>query len=128
MRIGILGAGAMASALGVGWVRAGHEVVVGARSEDRARRLARDLGGTAQAASPSEAATGRDLVLLAVPWSAAADVVRDVGGPDGTLAGTTVVDPTNPVDFTTGTLLTEPGESGTGRLAALAPEARLGKG
>ncbi|WP_030107159.1 NADPH-dependent F420 reductase [Actinoalloteichus caeruleus] len=127
MRIGILGTGTMASALGAGWVRAGHEVVVGGRSRDRARRLAHGLGGTARAASQREAVTGQEVVLLAVPWAGAADVVREVGGPTGTLAGTTVIDPTNPVDFTTGALLVEPGESGAGRLAALAPGARLVK-
>ncbi|WP_308208835.1 NAD(P)-binding domain-containing protein [Actinoalloteichus caeruleus] len=51
MRIGILGTGTMASALGAGWVRAGHEVVVGGRSRDRARRLAHGLGGSPTASA-----------------------------------------------------------------------------
>lgn len=36
----IIGAGAMAAALGGGWAAAGHEVVIGARSADAARELA----------------------------------------------------------------------------------------
>lgn len=44
MRIGILGTGTLAEALGAGWARAGHELAVGGRSADRARRLAGTLG------------------------------------------------------------------------------------
>ena len=40
MRIGVLGAGAMAEALGGQWVRAGHEVVIGARNRERAEAVA----------------------------------------------------------------------------------------
>ncbi|MGK8553900.1 NAD(P)-binding domain-containing protein [Nocardia gipuzkoensis] len=36
MRIGIIGAGAMARALGSGWTKAGHQVLIGARSADAA--------------------------------------------------------------------------------------------
>ncbi|GEM29864.1 hypothetical protein NN3_08710 [Nocardia neocaledoniensis NBRC 108232] len=40
MRIGIIGAGAMAAALGGGWAAAGHEVAIAARSTDAAQALA----------------------------------------------------------------------------------------
>ncbi|WP_342747028.1 NAD(P)-binding domain-containing protein [Nocardia amikacinitolerans] len=44
MRIGILGTGAMAAALGGRWARAGHDVTVAGRSQDKARMLATRLG------------------------------------------------------------------------------------
>ncbi|MYW05527.1 NAD(P)-binding domain-containing protein, partial [Streptomyces sp. SID3343] len=47
MRIGILGAGNMAGALGAKWVRAGHDVVIGARSAHRAGALAGRIGAGA---------------------------------------------------------------------------------
>jgi hypothetical protein len=40
MRIGILGTGNLAEGLGAGWVRAGHDVVVGGRSPHRACDIA----------------------------------------------------------------------------------------
>ncbi len=43
MRIGIIGAGAMAAALGGSWAAAGHEVRIGARSADAARALASEI-------------------------------------------------------------------------------------
>ncbi|MER7134500.1 NAD(P)-binding domain-containing protein, partial [Streptosporangium saharense] len=39
MRIGIVGAGSMAEALGGGWVRAGHDVLVGGRDAGRTAAL-----------------------------------------------------------------------------------------
>jgi predicted dinucleotide-binding enzyme len=75
MRIGILGTGAMAEALGTGWARAGHELVVGGRSRAKAEALAGRLGGLTRAADPREVVAGRDAVLLSVLWSGVADVL-----------------------------------------------------
>src|SRR3954447_21855427 len=44
MRMGIFGAGAMAEALGSGWVKAGHEVMVGGRTPAKAAELASRIG------------------------------------------------------------------------------------
>ncbi|MDI2131399.1 NADPH-dependent F420 reductase [Yinghuangia seranimata] len=93
MRVGILGAGAMAEALGGGWVKAGHEVLIGARDAERAAELAAGVG--ARAGTLREAAGFGDVVLLAVPTSATADVLAAAGAADGVLDGRTVVDCTN---------------------------------
>ncbi|ONH27335.1 NADPH-dependent F420 reductase [Pseudofrankia asymbiotica] len=127
MRIGILGTGALAAALGTGWARAGHELVIGGRSRAKADALAERLGGTARAATPREAATGRDAVLLAVLWTGVEDILRDVEAADGTLAGTPLIDPTNAVSHGVGVLLTEHGGSAAGRIAELAPGAHVVK-
>ncbi|WP_372517675.1 NADPH-dependent F420 reductase [Frankia tisae] len=127
MRIGILGTGALAEALGTGWARAGHELVVGGRSRAKAEALADRLGGGARAADPREVVTGRDAVLLAVLWSGVADVLRDVDAAAGTLAGTTLIDPTNAVEHGVGVLLTEPGTSAASQIAAWAPGAHVVK-
>lgn len=47
MRIGILGAGSMAAALGGARVRAGHDVRVGGRDTTAAARTAHRIGGVA---------------------------------------------------------------------------------
>ncbi|RAY15730.1 NADP oxidoreductase [Actinomadura craniellae] len=127
MRIGILGTGALAEGLGTGWARAGHELVIGGRSPDRARRLADRLGPAARAATPREAAAGRDAVLLAVTWNGVEDMLRSAGATDGLLAGTPLIDPTNAVEHGVGELLTAPGESMARRIAALAPGAHVVK-
>ncbi len=127
MRIGILGTGALAETLGTGWVRAGHELVIGGRSRAKAEALAGRLGGGTRADTPREAVTGRDAVLLAVLWSGVADVLRDVDAAAGTLAGTTLIDPTNAVEHGVGVLLTEPGTSAAGQIATWAPGAHVVK-
>jgi len=126
MRIGVLGTGALARALGTGWVRAGHEVAVAGRSPDRARALAAALGPAAHAVDPRTAVTGRDAVLLAVAWDGAEQMLRAAGAPDGTLAGTPLIDPANAVEHGVGVLLTGTG-SMAGRVAALAPGAHVVK-
>ncbi|KIA64900.1 NADPH-dependent F420 reductase [Nocardia vulneris] len=90
MRIGIIGAGAMARALGGGWVAAGHDVLVGARSAAAAGESAAAIG--ARAGNVGAAAEFGEVVLLALP----VDALDEVLGPlAGLLAGRTLVDCTN---------------------------------
>ncbi|MFE9423148.1 NADPH-dependent F420 reductase [Kitasatospora sp. NPDC006697] len=118
MRIGILGTGSMAEALGGGWVRAGHQVLVGGRDGRRAAALGERIG----AGSLREAAEfGTGAVLVAVPYAVAEQVVAELP-----LAGRTVVDCTNPVGEGFG-LLTAGGPSAAERIAAAAPGARVAK-
>ncbi|KUO15142.1 NADPH-dependent F420 reductase [Streptomyces dysideae] len=107
MRIGILGRGGMADALGSRWARAGHEVVAGSRA-----------GGVREAAE-----FGTDAVLLALPYEA---VVEVVGGLEEVLRGRVLVDCTNPVGAGF-RLLTAGGPAAAERIAAAAPGARVVK-
>jgi 8-hydroxy-5-deazaflavin:NADPH oxidoreductase len=127
MRIGILGTGALAEALGTGWARAGHELVIGGRSPAKADALAERLGGAARAASPREVVTGCDAVLLAVLWAGVEEILRGVDAANGTLAGTPLIDPTNAVEHGVGVLLIDRGGSAAGRIAELAPGAHVVK-
>lgn len=90
MRIGTLGNGLMAEALAGSWIRAGHEVMIGGRSLERATELAKRVGATA--GSLAEAASYGEVVLLAVPGVVAADVARLV--PEGAI----LIDCTNAID------------------------------
>ncbi|MFD7701876.1 NADPH-dependent F420 reductase [Streptomyces caelestis] len=127
MRIGILGTGTLAAALGEGWARAGHEVAIGGRSRTKAEKLAERLGHDVLAVAPREAVTGRDTVLLAVAWDGVEDMLESVGASGGALEGTPLIDPTNAVAHGVGALLTGHGESMAGRVVGLAPEARVVK-
>jgi 8-hydroxy-5-deazaflavin:NADPH oxidoreductase len=66
MRIGIIGAGSLGSALGERLGRAGHEIMVG--GGDRAREVASRMA--AGVGSNSDAAAFGDVVVLAVPFAA----------------------------------------------------------
>ncbi|MGJ5749081.1 NADPH-dependent F420 reductase [Streptomyces puniciscabiei] len=127
MRIGILGTGAMAQALGGAWVRAGHEVMVGGRSTASAAAAAARIGAAAHG-SPAEAARYGEAVLLAVPADVAPQVARELAAD---LAGRTVLDCTVPMrPFSDGgpVLCTAGGtDSAALRIAAAAPHARVVK-
>lgn len=127
MRIGILGTGTMAEALGGSWARAGHELVVGGRSQVKAKALAARLGGAARTAAPPDVATGCDAVLLAVLWSGVEDILRSAGANDGALAGMPLIDPTNAVEHGVGVLLTGSGGSAAHHISTLAPGAHVVK-
>jgi NADPH-dependent F420 reductase len=64
-----------------------HEVTVGSRDPDRARKAV-SATGAARGASYAEAAADAEVVILAVPWGAIDDTLRQLGE----LHGTVVVD------------------------------------
>ena len=79
----------------------------------RLRDIARKQGVVRQAASSGAAIEG-DVVVLAVPYPAAAPLVQQYGDQ---LAGKVIVDITNPVDFSTMSPAVAPGTSGTEEIA-----------
>jgi predicted dinucleotide-binding enzyme len=84
MRIGILGSGLMGGKLGTIFARAGHDVVFSyARSNDKLKRLVRDVQGNACTGTPGEAAKEADAVLLAVHWSRIDGVLNQAGDLSG---------------------------------------------
>jgi predicted short-subunit dehydrogenase-like oxidoreductase (DUF2520 family) len=67
LRVGVVGAGRVGSALAVALARAGHEIVAASAVSDASlRRAERDLPGTA-IMQPPDVVAAADLVLLAVP-------------------------------------------------------------
>ncbi|MER7752181.1 NAD(P)-binding domain-containing protein [Kitasatospora sp. NPDC097643] len=126
MRIGILGTGAMAAALGGAWARAGHEVLVGGRDTAAAARLAAALGA-AGSGGPADAARFGEAVLVALPADAAVSAVEPLAAE---LAGRTLLDCTVPMaPGAAGPVLTTAGadDSVARRLAEAAPQARVAK-
>ncbi|MEU3602471.1 NAD(P)-binding domain-containing protein [Streptomyces sp. NPDC006798] len=123
MRIGVLGTGGMADALAGHWARAGHRIVVGGRDPGAAERLAARLGPGAGAGGLRDAAGFGEVVLVALPYGAGGDVVRELRDE---LAGKTLLDCSNPVGpgFR---LLTGGGPSAARLLADAAPGARVVK-
>jgi predicted dinucleotide-binding enzyme len=94
MKIGIVGSGVVAQTLGSGFLKHGHEVMLGTRDTSK---LADWLKANPRGKVGGFAETGNfgELVVLAVKGGAAAEAVRSAGG--ARLAGKTVVDTTNPI-------------------------------
>jgi len=86
MKIAVIGTGHIGGTLGQRWRAAGHEVVYGSRAG-----AAPGPGGV-PALPPGDAVTGADVVVLAVPGGAVAEVVAALGA---ALAGRVVIDATN---------------------------------
>ena len=88
MKISIIGTGFIATTLGRSLAEAGHEVTYGSRhpEDDEA------AGTGARVSSIADALSGADVVILAVPGSAVADIAAQHGD---ALAGRLVVDATN---------------------------------
>lgn len=125
MKIGILGSGNVAAALGAGWVGAGHEVVIGGRDPEKSDALAQRIG--ARSAPPATAVEGADAVLLAVLWAGVPELLTLAGAGRGSLAGTVLIDPTNAVEHGVGLLTVEGAPSAAERIAGLAPGSRVVK-
>ncbi|HET6353500.1 NAD(P)-binding domain-containing protein [Streptomyces sp.] len=126
MRIGILGTGAMAAALGGAWVRAGHEVMVGGRDTAATARTAAGIGAAGHG-SLTEAARYGEAVLVAVPADIAPQLAKALAP---ALAGRTMLDCTVPMaPAADGPALTTAGgtDSVAARLAAAAPDACVAK-
>jgi predicted dinucleotide-binding enzyme len=79
MRIGILGAGSLGSALGERLGRAGHEIMFGGAAT--ALEVAKRLG--AQVGANSHAAAFGEVLVLAVPYSALDSALDEAGCLDG---------------------------------------------
>src|SRR6185436_3501186 len=77
MRIATLGSGLMTAALVPHWIAAGHDVLIGGRSIEHARSLARRLD--VKAGSLADAAAFGEVALLAVRSEGLADVIADSG-------------------------------------------------
>lgn len=125
MKIGTLGAGMMTEALAGQWARAGHEVLVGGRSPDKAAALAKRIG--AQAGTLAEAAEFGDAILLAVKREGLQETLEQAGAARGVLAGKTVIDCGNAVDLSDFSLVTWEGKSLAEQAEHLAPGSHVVK-
>jgi NADPH-dependent F420 reductase len=115
MQITIVGTGNMARGIATRALAGGHDVSIVGTERSKAESLAGELGGSASAAD----APSGDVVVLAVPYAAASDVLdahRD------SLGGAVIVDITNPVDFSTFQPLSLDAGSAAQEIAGAAPD------
>ncbi len=121
MNIAILGAGNVGATLGKRFAEQGHAVSFGV--PDPLKYADSGLPGTIR--SVAEAAQSAEIILLAVPYHAVEQVIKDCGD----LQGKILIDATNPLGMTEKGLALTAGfsTSGAETIAALAPAARLVK-
>jgi len=115
--ISIIGSGGMAAAIGGLAAKAGHTVEVMSRDAAKARALAEQIGTGATTGTFGAAPAG-DLVILAVPYTAVLDVVKQYGEK---LAGKLLVDITNPIKSDFSGFLTPEDSFGAQEIAKVAP-------
>src|SRR5262245_26592181 len=117
MKIAIIGAGNVGSALGHGWASAGHEIAFGVRdpTDAKVQEVVRSVGDRARAATVRDAVAPTEVAVLATPWPAARDALTAAGS----LRGKVLVDATNPL---------QPDLSGLVLGHTRSEERRVGKG
>ncbi len=123
MKIAVLGGtGKEGSGLALRWANAGHEVIIGSRDPEKARRVAEELNlalgserirGTDNLSAAQEA----EVVVLSVPYAAHKDTLSSV---KEALTGKVLIDvtvPVNPADYTR--VMLPPGGSASQEAQAL---------
>jgi predicted dinucleotide-binding enzyme len=95
MRIGILGAGNVGGTLGRGWATKGHEVFFGVPrpEEGKTLDLIRGIGKKARAGTVRDAAAFAEVVVLATPFQATEEAIKEAGD----ITSKVVIDCTNPL-------------------------------
>jgi 8-hydroxy-5-deazaflavin:NADPH oxidoreductase len=94
MKIAIIGAGNVGTALGNAWTKRGHEIVFGVRDPEsaKARSLTKQFPN-AHLLLNGAAAQKAEFIVLATPWQSTEEAVRACGD----LQGKTLIDCTNPL-------------------------------
>ena len=128
MKIGVIGSGVVGQVLAAGFLKHGHEVMLGTREPSKLAAWSKANPGVKLASVP-EAAGFAEAVVLAVKGTAAAEALSMAG--TGLRAGKVVMDATNPISGApkNGVLpfFTGPNESLMEILQTRFPEARLVK-
>ena len=118
------GTGEQGRGLARRFAMAGHAVIVGSRSRDRAHAVAREVGHGVRGLPNREAALEADVVIAAVPWEGHGELLAGLAAD---LAGKIVVDCVNPIGFDSRGAYRLPIAEGSAaeQAAALLPDSRV---
>ena len=94
MKIGVIGSGDVAKTLGSGFLKHGHDVVMGTRDPAKLAEWAAE-NPAAKIGSFTDAAKFAEVAVLAVKGNVVAEAVRAAGAVN--LSGKPVIDATNPI-------------------------------
>jgi NADPH-dependent F420 reductase len=131
MRIAIFGGtGDLGRGLAINFAAAGHEIIVGSRSQERAEQAAAALSealpeGTFTPLENVAAAEQGEMAVVSIPWEGVDGTIPPMAG---ALAGKVVVSVVNALKFGKSGAIAErdlPGGSCAHRIQELAPEAKV---
>jgi NADPH-dependent F420 reductase len=123
MNIAIIGAGNVGRALAASFTRSGHTVIFSSRDMEHAAAAA-SATGSSFAKTSAEAASAGQVVVLAIPFASAEDVVSEIRD---AVTGKPVVDVTNRMSFGPNGPTIDNGDSNAEQLAAWLPNAHVVK-
>jgi predicted dinucleotide-binding enzyme len=95
MKVGILGSGEVGQSLAEGFLKYGHEVMVGSRDPQKLADWQKTTGGKAKTGNFAQTGAFGELIVLAVKGHAAKAAIREAG--EKNFANKTVIDATNPI-------------------------------
>ncbi len=123
MRISIIGAGNVGTALAQAFIRHGAEVYLGVPSPQKYQSAVATLGPLAKLGTVAEAVAASEVVILAVPFAATRAIVSSVADWQGKV----LVDATNPLAPGLAGLTVGTTTSAAEQIAAWAPTAKVVK-
>jgi 8-hydroxy-5-deazaflavin:NADPH oxidoreductase len=100
MKLGFIGSGGVARTLGTSYGAKGYQVKLGSRDPNKLSEWLAETSGDVSTGTFSEAAKFGDVIFLSVLGEAAIEAI-DIAGRDN-FDGKTVIDLTNPLDFSGG--------------------------
>jgi len=122
-QIGVIGSGNVGSALGRVWAKSGHAVMFSSRNLQHDKQLAAEIGASARAGTPKEAAAFGEVLLFAVPYGALPEVGKSLAD---SIKGKVVIDACNPFPHRDGEVAEQARAKGAGLYSAqLLPGARI---
>lgn len=95
-KIGIIGSGNVAQALGSGFVKHGYQIMLGTRDKSKLAGWQKEAGSLAKIGSVSETAKFGEIIVLAVTGKIVKNVLESAGFDN--LSHKTIIDATNPID------------------------------
>jgi predicted dinucleotide-binding enzyme len=99
MKVGIIGSGMVGQQLGFGFMKSGHEVMIGTRDPEKLAEWKKQAGEKGSVGSFADAAKFGEIIALATLWDndAAKNAINLAGKQN--FKGKTVIDITNPLLF-----------------------------
>jgi hypothetical protein len=119
----ILGTGRMATTLARCWLERAHSIILGSRDPSAAMTRLGALAEQLEIRDFASACRDAEVIVLAVPWDAARDVLAACGPLEGKL----IIDTTNPWNPSTDSPDVDPNTSGAEEIARLVPGAHVVK-
>lgn len=123
MKIAVIGAGRVGTALGSAWAKAGHEVFYGMRDPAKANLKMNNDGNNVAVKTVSDAAAYGEAIAFCTPWPAIEEAIKSCGN----LTGKIVIDCTNPLSSDFWNLAMGFDSSGAEYVASLAKGAKVYK-